>query len=255
MQGFGALLLDRCAAELTPVSVDYLRRITRAADRLDALIRDSLQYAKVVRDKIPLTPVEPSLVLRDILESYPNLQATQAEIQILEPLPPILANEACLAQCFSNLLSNALKFVKPGQVPQIRIWAEEVGRVTPNAPPLSAPGAKVQGEAVAAVPPAAATLSAIGEGQVELGPSIQQSANPSPTAWVRLWFEDNGIGIPPQHHERIFGMFQQLDKSFEGTGIGLALVRKTAHRMGGKVGVESEPGKGSRFWLQLQAAT
>ena len=50
-------------------------------------------------------------------------------------------------------------------------------------------------------------------------------------------------------------MFQQLDRSYEGTGIGLALVRKTAERMEGRVGVESEPGKGSRFWLEFKAAT
>ncbi len=69
---------------------------------------------------------------------------------------------------------------------------------------------------------------------------------------VRLWFEDNGIGIPKDSQQRIFDMFQRLDKQYEGTGIGLALVRKNAERMGGKVGVESEPGRGSRFWLELK---
>ena len=49
-------------------------------------------------------------------------------------------------------------------------------------------------------------------------------------------------------------MFQQLNKSYEGTGIGLALVRKAAERMGGKVGLESQPGRGSRFWVELKAA-
>lgn len=81
--------------------------------------------------------------------------------------------------------------------------------------------------------------------------SVQRTA---PSCYVRFWFEDNGIGIPRQYQERIFSMFQQLDKSYEGTGIGLALVRKTAERMNGNVGVESEPGKGSRFWLEFQAA-
>ena len=71
---------------------------------------------------------------------------------------------------------------------------------------------------------------------------------------VRLWFEDNGIGIPPEMHERIFGMFQRLSRDYEGTGIGLALVRKVMDRMGGKVGVESESGGGSRFWLELRTA-
>lgn len=73
-------------------------------------------------------------------------------------------------------------------------------------------------------------------------------------AMVRLWFEDNGIGIPPEMHERIFGMFQRLSRDYEGTGIGLALVRKVMERMGGSVGVESEAGGGSRFWLELRPA-
>ncbi len=69
---------------------------------------------------------------------------------------------------------------------------------------------------------------------------------------VRLWFEDNGIGIPQEYQAHIFDMFYRGERTYEGTGIGLALVRKNTERMGGKVGVESEPGKGSRFWLELQ---
>jgi PAS domain S-box-containing protein len=73
-------------------------------------------------------------------------------------------------------------------------------------------------------------------------------------AHVRIWFEDNGIGIEPNQQERIFIMFQRLSSEYEGTGIGLALVRKMVERMRGKVGVESQPGKGSRFWVLLPAA-
>jgi signal transduction histidine kinase len=74
--------------------------------------------------------------------------------------------------------------------------------------------------------------------------------------WVRLWIEDNGIGIAPEHHERIFRVFERLHgmETYPGTGIGLAIVRKGVERMGGRVGVESEVGKGSRFWLELQKA-
>ncbi len=70
--------------------------------------------------------------------------------------------------------------------------------------------------------------------------------------YVRLWFEDNGIGIAKEHQDQIFTMFQRLSKNYDGTGIGLALVRKVVTRMKGKVGVESEEGKGSRFWLELK---
>lgn len=70
---------------------------------------------------------------------------------------------------------------------------------------------------------------------------------------LRLWVEDNGIGIAPEHQEKIFGLFQRLHDSqaYPGTGIGLALVRKGAERLGGRAGVESQPGVGSRFWVDL----
>jgi PAS domain S-box-containing protein len=73
---------------------------------------------------------------------------------------------------------------------------------------------------------------------------------------VRLWFQDNGIGIHPHQQNRLFGMFERIhpEKSYEGTGIGLALVRKAAERMGGTVGVESDGVNGSKFWIQLPEA-
>ena len=73
---------------------------------------------------------------------------------------------------------------------------------------------------------------------------------------VRVWFEDNGIGIAPADQQRIFSLFGRLHPAteFEGTGIGLTIVRKAVERIGGKVGVESELGRGSRFWIQLRKA-
>ena len=72
---------------------------------------------------------------------------------------------------------------------------------------------------------------------------------------VRLWFRDNGIGIDSEGKSRLFQMFQRVHKTFyPGTGIGLAIVRRSVERMHGEVGVESEPGKGSCFWLELKPA-
>jgi signal transduction histidine kinase len=73
---------------------------------------------------------------------------------------------------------------------------------------------------------------------------------------VRIWFEDNGIGIDPSHYGRIFEIFGQVypETKFGGTGIGLAIVRKAVQRMNGAVGVESQAGQGSRFWIVLEKA-
>jgi signal transduction histidine kinase len=75
-------------------------------------------------------------------------------------------------------------------------------------------------------------------------------------AIIRLWVEDNGIGIDPLYHDRVFGVFERLHKQEEypGTGIGLAIVRKCMERMGGHAAVQSEVGKGSRFWIEAPAA-
>jgi len=89
---------------------------------------------------------------------------------------------------------------------------------------------------------------------------VPPDTTPSVRVWaeergrrVRLWVEDNGIGISPAHQARIFRVFERLHgvETYPGTGIGLAIVHKGAERMGGEAGVESEISKGSRFWVEL----
>lgn len=201
MQGFAEMLSQDEGAALDGERAEYLRRIRNAASRMDRLITDSLSYSKAVRQELRLTPVDPSKLLKDIVESYPHFQPPRAEVQMQPDLPAVLANEAGLAQCFSNLLNNAVKFVEPNRTPKVRIWADRPAKGV-----------------------------------------------------VRLWFEDNGIGIPAEMQPRIFGMFQRLNNAYDGTGIGLALVRKVTERMGGKVGVQSTVGQGSSFFLELKSA-
>ena len=72
---------------------------------------------------------------------------------------------------------------------------------------------------------------------------------------VRLWVEDNGIGIKPEYQNRLFGMFERVHRGgdYEGTGIGLAIVRKAVEKMGGRVGVKSDGQHGSAFWIHCPA--
>ena len=90
---------------------------------------------------------------------------------------------------------------------------------------------------------------------------VNHGATPRVEIWteprdgmVRVWFEDNGIGIAPEFHGKLFGLFERLHADeYEGTGLGLAIVKKAVERMGGTVGLDSQLGKGSRFWFELRA--
>jgi len=88
-----------------------------------------------------------------------------------------------------------------------------------------------------------------------LSPEVQLRTEADNSS-VRLAVIDNGIGIAPQHRERIWQVFERLHdrETYAGTGIGLAIVKRAATRMGGRCGLESEVGKGSTFWIELPLA-
>jgi signal transduction histidine kinase len=197
MQGFAAFLQEECP-NLGDEASEYLKNIITSARRMDRLVTDALNYNKAVRQEIAAAPVDFKKLVDEMLPAYPLFQEPHARIEIKGELPRVLANEAGLTQCVSNLLDNAVKFARPGEQPRVKIWAEPV------------------------------------EG------------------YARIWFEDNGIGIPPDFQPRVFEMFQRGSKTHDGTGVGLALVRKVMERMGGKAGCESQVGVGSRFWLELK---
>lgn len=75
-------------------------------------------------------------------------------------------------------------------------------------------------------------------------------------AEATLWVEDNGIGLRPEDHARIFRVFERVThpEGYSGTGVGLAIVRRTVERLGGSAGVESTLGAGSKFWIKLGVA-
>ena len=86
-------------------------------------------------------------------------------------------------------------------------------------------------------------------------PQVHLRAEQRPGEIIRIWVEDNGIGIPSEFQERIFNVFQRLHTTeFAGTGIGLAIVQKGMERMGGRVGLDSAPRTGSKFWIELSKA-
>jgi PAS domain S-box-containing protein len=142
---------------------------------------------------------------------------------------------------FEQVLRGIIETYPPFQAPNATIYIDgPLPSVTGNEALLTQCIANLLGNAVKFVAP-------------EVHPRVKIWVEES-GGMARFWFEDNGVGIPADAHEKIFGMFERLNQNYEGTGIGLAIVRKAAERMGGKVGVESEVSQGSRFWLQLIAA-
>ncbi|HVV71437.1 MAG TPA: ATP-binding protein, partial [Verrucomicrobiae bacterium] len=74
--------------------------------------------------------------------------------------------------------------------------------------------------------------------------------------FIRFTVQDNGIGIERSDQQRIFEPFERANSKsiYPGTGLGLAIVRRAVERMNGRVGVDSELGRGSRFWVDLRPA-
>jgi signal transduction histidine kinase len=88
------------------------------------------------------------------------------------------------------------------------------------------------------------------QGRIEVGVLYDPDAETS-----SIWVSDTGIGIAPEHHDKIFEDFRQVDEApsrqYGGTGLGLAICRRLAHALGGRIAVESEVGAGSRFTLTI----
>jgi signal transduction histidine kinase len=197
MQGYASVLKDEC--ELAPRAAEYTHKISDAAFRMDQLVQDLLAYGRLTHEPVALSAVDVESVLDQLLKHMQDETKT-AQVSVVHPLPPVLAQPMILTQALGNLLRNAMKFVQPGTVPNIYIRAEEL--------PYT----------------------------------------------IRICIDDNGIGIDQKYHERIFNVFERLHRpeEYPGTGIGLAIVKKGIERLGGRVGLNSAPGKGSCFWIELE---
>jgi signal transduction histidine kinase/CHASE3 domain sensor protein len=249
MQGFTQALLEDYGDRLDSIGQDYAHYIDEAAISMDTLISDLLSYSRLSRAEIQIQPTELSRVMIEVLSQIDvEVQKRKAQITVEDPLPPVMAHRRTLVQVLTNLLSNAIKFVETEVQPEVRVWAEErVGEM----------GARAD-EDMGGWRDRENILSDLGRNREpdSLAPYcvITRSQNTQTSqSWIRLWVVDNGIGIAVEHQERIFRVFERLHgiETYPGTGIGLAIVRKGMERMGGRVGVESQPERGSRFWIEL----
>ena len=177
----------------------YLTKIHRAAQSMENLIGDVLKLSQVSLTAINNEIVSLEAVVEEALALHESeILAKRAQIAVRKPMPSLETNRTMTLQILSNLVGNALKFPKEGEIPKIEIYA------------------------------------LLQEDQCE------------------LHVKDCGPGIAPALHDKIFNLFERgASGRNSGTGIGLAIVKKAAQRLGAKITLVSMPGHGSDFIVTL----
>jgi signal transduction histidine kinase len=206
--GFAELLHDRYSDRLDGKGRGHLIRIVEGTLRMERLINGLLSFSRITTKGRQFEEVPLDRALGAALENIrSSLNECNAVIETA-PLPVINGDEVQLIQLFQNLIANAVKYRGP-EIPWITITARPLPRVE----------------------------------------SAARKTNGVPGAWHYISVADNGIGIDSRDHDRIFRMFERVrtSASADGNGIGLAVCKKIVERHGGKIWVESEPGKGATF--------
>ena len=201
--GAFAHVIQRQSGHLIAASdASHLQRIILAAGMAHSMIRSLLEFARLGKKKIDAVPVDLNLLVQEARDS---LATGAAQIAwTVDPLPVVRGDPALLLLALVNVLSNAVKYSREREQPEIRV-----------------------------------------QGGTDL------------TGGLRLRISDNGIGFDMAHAGRLFRPFERLrtGAAFEGTGMGLANVRRIMERHGGSVMAESAPGKGAAFTLVFPPAT
>ena len=128
MQGMAGALREDYGKQLDAQALSYMEQITTASQRMDTMIRDLLAYSKITRTNSDLRLVDLHRAIQDA-RAIIGADAAQlnAEVQIANGFPNVIANPVLLSQVLANLLSNAIKFVKPGATPVVKVFAQESG--------------------------------------------------------------------------------------------------------------------------------
>ena len=224
---FGSMLEKEAEEKLGDKGIMYLQKITGSATRMQKLIDDILDLSKLTVNSPVFEKTDLNEVLAQVRSDMEvTINNAAANIQI-DYLPELDGNASQLCQLFQNLLTNAIKFTRPGTPPEIKIWADIITAA-------ALPG-------LIAKPPGH-SYSVMGN------PDYSESER-----FAKIMVQDNGIGFDEVYLDKIFLIFQRLhDKTaYEGTGIGLAVCKKIAELHNGYITATSTPGAGTTFIIIL----
>jgi signal transduction histidine kinase len=233
--GFTELLVDKNFGDLNEVQEEYLNDVLESSRRLLSLINDILDLSRIEAGKSGLKPS--NVDIRELLENSLTMVKEKAikhgiQIQLSSDFNgtsrAIWADERKLKQVLYNLLSNAVKFTPEGG--KIRLGAREIKEFRNS-------GIRELKYSVNNTSQSESDNS-----------SIPQSSN----SLIEISVADTGIGIKSEDQARIFNTFEQADgsvkKKYQGTGLGLSLVKRLVELHGGQIWVESQgDGKGATF--------
>lgn len=124
LAGYAQAVREDYASNLPPQGHRLLEKISNAAQRMDRLTQDLLAYTRVANGEIATEPVDLDEVVANVIESYPTLLEAKEKINVRRPLGSCLGHAPSLAQVFSNLLENAVKFARPNNTPEVEVFSE-----------------------------------------------------------------------------------------------------------------------------------
>lgn len=129
IQAFGDRLRTKCGSELTDDAQDCLKRMQNAAARMQILIQDLLALSRVSSQSQPFAPVDLADVVQLVISDLElRIEQLKARVEV-GSLPTLVGDRIQLAQLLQNLIGNALKFHKPGEIPVVKVWSEtQLGR-------------------------------------------------------------------------------------------------------------------------------